>query len=37
LKPYPQVRAYLQQHIGVRYAYRRAMHKGDLEIVTMLG
>jgi glutathione S-transferase len=37
LAPYPQVRAYLQQRIGTRDAYRRAMQKGDPEMAPMLG
>ena len=37
LAPYPQIRAYLQQRIGVRDAYRRAMQKGDPEMAPMLG
>jgi glutathione S-transferase len=37
LAPYPQIRAYLQQRIGVRDAYRRAMKKGDPEMAPMLG
>jgi glutathione S-transferase len=36
LGPYPQIRSYLQERIGVRDAYRRAMHKGDPEMVPML-
>lgn len=36
LEPYPQIRAYLQQRIGVRDGYRRAMHKGDPDMVPML-
>ena len=37
LGPYPQIRAYLQQRIGVRDAYRRALQKGDPEMAPMLG
>lgn len=37
LAPYPQIRAYLQQRIGVRDAYRRAMQEGDPEMAPMLG
>ena len=37
LAPYPQIRAYLQQRIGARDAYRRAMKKGDPEMAPMLG
>ena len=37
LAPYPQIRAYLQQRIGTRDGYRRAMHKGDPEMTPMLG
>jgi glutathione S-transferase len=37
LAPYPQIRAYLQQRIGPRDAYRRAMQKGDPEMTPMLG
>ena len=37
LAPYPQIRADLQQRIGVRDAYRRAMQKGDPEMAPMLG
>ena len=37
LAPYPQIRAYLQQRIGVRDAYRSAMQKGDPEMAPMLG
>ena len=37
LAPYPQIRDYLQQRIGKRDAYRRAMHKGDPEMAPMLG
>ena len=37
LAPYPRIRAYLQQRIGVRDAYRRAMQKGDPEMAPMLG
>lgn len=33
---YPQMRAYPQERIGVRDAYRRVMHKGDPEVVPML-
>ena len=36
LAPYPQIRTYLQQRIGKRDAYRRAMHKGDPEMAPML-
>lgn len=36
LAPYPNVRAYLQR-IGERPAYRRAMAKGDPDLVPMLG
>jgi len=36
LAPYPQIRAYLQQRIGVRDAYRRAMEKGDPGMTPML-
>lgn len=36
LAPYPQIGAYLQQRIGVRAAYRRAMKKGDPEMAPML-
>lgn len=36
LEPYPQIRAYLQERIGVRDAYRHAMHKGDPDMVPML-
>jgi glutathione S-transferase len=36
LAPYPQVRAYLQQRIGPRDAYQRAMNKGDPDMVPML-
>ena len=35
LSPYPHVRAYLQR-IGARPAYRRAMAKGDPDLVPML-
>ena len=37
LGPYPQIRAYLQQRIGTRDGYRRAMQKGDPEMTPMLG
>ena len=37
LAPYPQIRAYLQQRIGTRDGYRRAMQKGDPEMAPMLG
>ena len=37
LAPYPQIRDYLQQRIGKRDAYRRAMQKGDPEMAPMLG
>ena len=37
LGPYPQIRAWLQQRIGVRDAYRRARLKGDPELAPMLG
>jgi glutathione S-transferase len=37
LAPYPQIRAYLQQRIGTRDGYRRAMQKGDPEMTPMLG
>jgi glutathione S-transferase len=37
LAPYPQIRAYLQQRIGARDAYRRAMQRGDPEMAAMLG
>ena len=37
LAPYPQIRAYLQERVGVRDAYRRAMQKGDPEMAPMLG
>jgi glutathione S-transferase len=37
LQPYPQIRAYLQQRIGVRAAYQRAMRRGDPDMVPMLG
>jgi glutathione S-transferase len=37
LTPYPQVRAYLQQRIGTRAAYQRAMRKGDPDMTPMLG
>ena len=36
LGPYPNIRAYLQR-IGERAAYRRAMAKGDPDLVPMLG
>lgn len=36
LAPYPHIRAYLQR-IGERPAYRRAMAKGDPDLVPMLG
>lgn len=36
LQPYPAIRAYLQQRIGVRDAYRRAMNKGDPGMAPML-
>jgi glutathione S-transferase len=36
LGPYAQIRAYLQDRIGVRDAYRRAMQKCDPDIVPML-
>jgi glutathione S-transferase len=36
LAPYPQIRAYLQQRIGVREAYQRAMKKGDPDMAPML-
>ena len=36
LAPWPQIRAYLQQRIGTREAYRRAMRKGDPEMAPML-
>ena len=36
LAPYPQIRDYLQQRIGKRDAYRRAMQKGDPEMAPML-
>ena len=36
LAPYPNIRAYLQR-IGERPAYRRAMAKGDPDLVPMLG
>lgn len=36
LEPHPNVRAYLQR-IGERPAYRRAMAKGDPDLVPMLG
>jgi glutathione S-transferase len=36
LAPYPQVRAYLQQRIGTRPAYQRAMRKGDPDMAPML-
>lgn len=35
LKPYPNIRAYLQR-IGQREAYRRAMRKGDPDMAPML-
>jgi glutathione S-transferase len=35
LSPYPNILAYLQR-IGAREAYRRAMHKGDPDLVPML-
>ncbi|AWB25529.1 glutathione S-transferase family protein [Methylobacterium currus] len=35
LAPYPAIRAYLQR-VGARPAYRRAMHKGDLDLAPML-
>ena len=35
LGPYPNIRAYLQR-IGAREGYRRAMRKGDPEMVPML-
>jgi glutathione S-transferase len=35
LKPYPNIRAYLQR-IGTREAYRRAMKKGDPDLIPML-
>ena len=35
LKPYPNIRAYLQR-IGARPAYQRAMVKGDPELVPLL-
>ena len=39
LAPYPQIRDWLQlqQPIGVRDAYRRAMQEGDPEMPPMLG
>lgn len=37
LGPYPQIRAYLQQRIGTRDAYRRAMERGDPGMAPMLG
>jgi glutathione S-transferase len=37
LAPYPRIRAWLQQRIGVRDAYRRARQKGDPELAPMLG
>ena len=37
LAPYPQIRAWLQERIGVRDAYRRARQKGDPELAPMLG
>ena len=36
LEPYPQIRAYLQQRIGPRAAYQRAMKKGDPDMAPML-
>lgn len=36
LGPYPQIRTYLQQRIGVREAYRRSMQKGDPGMAPML-
>jgi glutathione S-transferase len=36
LAPYPHVRAYLQERIGPREAYRRAMRKGDPAMEPML-
>lgn len=36
LGPYPQIRAYLQQRIGPRDAYQRAMKKGDPDTAPML-
>jgi len=35
LAPYPAIRAYLQR-IGRRDAYRRAMHKGDPDLVPLV-
>jgi len=35
LSPYPNILAYLQR-IGARAAYRRAMQKGDPDLVPML-
>lgn len=35
LAPYPNILAYLQR-VGQREAYRRAMHKGDPDLVPML-
>lgn len=37
LGPCPQIRTYLQQRIGTRDAYRRAMAKGDAGMEPMLG
>lgn len=37
LGTYPHIRSYLQQRIGVREAYRRAMRKGDPQMEPMLG
>lgn len=37
LQPYPQIRAYLQDRIGTREGYRRAMQKGDPGMAPMLG
>jgi glutathione S-transferase len=36
LEPYPHVRAYLRERIGVREAYRRAMLKGDPGMAPMI-
>jgi len=36
LAPYPHIRSYLQQRVGTRDAYRRAMHKGDPAMAPML-
>ena len=35
LSPYPHIKIYLRR-IGDRPAYRRAMHKGDPDLVPLL-